>query len=98
VLRRLEAASREPQPLADLAREAGLSRFHFLRAFRDATGVTPHQWLLRARLRDAARRLASTRAPVTQVALDSGFDDLSNFIRSFRVEFGVSPGRYRATA
>jgi AraC family transcriptional regulator len=54
--------------------------------------------LLRARLRDAAQRLRTGRDPVTEIALDVGFDDLSNFIRSFRAEFGVSPGRYRAIA
>jgi AraC-like DNA-binding protein len=67
----------------------------FLRTFKRVTGVTPHQWVLRARLRDAARRLADTRAPVTEIALDVGFEDLSNFIRTFRAEFGVSPSRFR---
>jgi AraC family transcriptional regulator len=81
--------------MADLA---GFSRFDFLRTFRSATGVTPHQWLLRARLRNAARRLATSRDPVTEIALEVGFEDLSNFIRSFRAEFGVSPSRYRAGA
>jgi AraC-like DNA-binding protein len=98
LLRDLEAHSAEPHALPELARRAGLSRYHFLRTFKEVTGVTPHQWLLRARLRDAAHRLASTRAPVTQIALDVGFEDLSNFIRSFRAEFGVSPRRYRAGA
>jgi AraC-like DNA-binding protein len=95
VLRRLEAASAEPQELADLAQVAGLSRYHFLRTFKRVTGVTPHQWVLRARLRDAARRLTETRAPITEIALDVGFEDLSNFIRTFRAEFGMSPSRYR---
>jgi AraC family transcriptional regulator len=98
VLRRLEARSAEPHPLSELARGAGLSKYHFLRAFKRATGVTPHQWLLRARLRDAAQRLATSRAPVTEIALAVGFDDLSHFIRSFRAEFGASPARYRARA
>jgi AraC-like DNA-binding protein len=98
VLRRLEAATDERHALADLARVAGLSRYHFLRTFKAVTGVTPHQWLLRARLRLAAERLATTRAPVTEVALEVGFGDLSNFVRSFRAEFGVSPGRYRAAS
>jgi len=84
--------------LAGLARAAGLSPYHFLRSFKAATGVTPHQWLLRARLQDAARRLAATRAPVTEIALDVGFEDLSNFIRSFRAEFGTSPRRWRMAA
>jgi len=95
VLRELEAHAAEPQSLATMARTAGLGRHHFLRAFKAVTGVTPHQWVLRARLRDAAVRLRSTRAPVTEIALDVGFDDLSNFIRTFRAEFGVSPRHYR---
>jgi AraC family transcriptional regulator len=88
----------EPLTLGEMARIAGLSRYHFLRTFKAVTGITPHHWLLRARLRDAARRLATSRDPVTEIALDVGFEDLSNFIRSFRSEFGVSPSRYRATA
>jgi len=97
-LRLLESRLVESHTLGDLARAAGLSRYHFLRTFKRVTGVTPHQWLLRARLRDAAQRLVATRDPITEIALDVGFEDLSNFIRSFRTEFGVSPRRYRATA
>lgn len=95
VLRWLSARTAARHTLAGLARGAGLSPYHFLRSFKAATGVTPHQWLLRARLRDAARRLAASRTPVTDVALDVGFEDLSNFIRSFRAEFGMSPRRWR---
>ena len=98
VLRELETRTDEPQTLAELARIAGLSRYHFLRTFKAMTGVTPHQWLLRARLRDAAERLATTREPITEIALEVGFEDLSNFIRTFRAEFGLSPRAYRATA
>jgi AraC-like DNA-binding protein len=98
VLRQLESRADEPHSLGELARTAGLSRYHFLRTFKSVTGVTPHQWLLRARLRDAAQLLITSRSPVTEIALDVGFEDLSNFIRSFRAEFGVSPSRYRAGA
>lgn len=98
VLRQLESRAVEPLTLDGMARIAGLSRYHFLRTFKAVTGVTPHQWLLRARLRDAAHRLVTSRDPITEIALDVGFEDLSNFIRSFRTEFGLSPGRYRATA
>jgi AraC family transcriptional regulator len=98
VLRHLESRIGEPHKLANLARISGLSRYHFLRTFKCVTGVTPHQWLLRARLREAAQRLVASRDPVTEIALDIGFEDLSNFIRSFRAEFGMSPRRYRATA
>jgi AraC family transcriptional regulator len=95
VLHQLESSVAEPHTLTDLARIAGLSRYHFLRTFRDVTGVTPHQWVLRARLREAAGRLTATAAPITEIALDVGFQDLSNFIHTFRAEFGVSPRQYR---
>jgi AraC family transcriptional regulator len=97
-VRRLSAATASPHSLSDLARQANMSPYHFLRTFKLVTGITPHQWLLRARLRDAARRLATSRASITTIALDVGFEDLSNFVRSFRAEFGLSPRQYRAAA
>jgi AraC family transcriptional regulator len=97
VLRRMETNSEQFVSIADLARVAGLSPYHFLRTFKRATGITPHQWLLRTRLRNAAERLVTGHEPITEIALEVGFDDLSNFIRSFRAEFGVSPSRYRTS-
>ena len=98
VLRHLAARFAEQHSIADLARLAGMSPYHFLRTFKQVTGVTPHQWLLRARLRAAAQRLVASRERVTKIALDVGYEDLSNFVRSFRAEFGVSPRGYRAAA
>ncbi len=98
VLRRLETRFAEQHTIADLARMARISPYHFLRTFKQVTGVTPHQWLLRTRLRAAAQRLLASRARVTDIALDVGFEDLSNFVRSFRAEFGVSPRAYRSVA
>jgi len=82
--------------LGVLAAEAGLSPFHYLRTFCELTGVTPHQFILRARLREAATRLAQPRreARVIDIALDAGFRDISNFNRSFRAEFGAAPQGY----
>jgi AraC-like DNA-binding protein len=80
--------------LEDVARQAGSSPFHFLRVFRKAIGVTPHQYLLRLRLREAARLLAEGSMPVTQVALEVGFQDLSNFVRTFKRAAGVPPARF----
>lgn len=80
------------------AREAGLSPFHFLRLFAKVLGVTPHQYLLRARLRRAARLLAEEERSITDVALDVGFGDLSNFVRSFHRAAGVSPRSFRLAA
>jgi len=71
-----------------------LSPYHFLRTFERLTGVTPHQYILRARLREAALRLAEP-GRVLDIALDCGFGDLSNFNRTFRAEFGVSPRIFR---
>jgi AraC family transcriptional regulator len=81
--------------LASLAREARLSRYHFLRVFRQITGRTPHQYVLRARLRRAAARLILESAQVLDIALDSGFGDVSNFNHAFHAEFGISPRLYR---
>jgi len=83
--------------LADLARDAGLSRFHFLRVFSAVLGVTPHQYLVRTRLRNAAKLLADREMPVTAVAHDCGFADLSNFVRTFRRAAGESPRAWRGT-
>jgi AraC-like DNA-binding protein len=81
--------------LENLAREAGLSPYHFLRTFERLTGATPHQYILRARLREAAGRLAAEPAKILDIALDCGFGDVSNFNRAFRAEFGVNPRAYR---
>jgi AraC family transcriptional regulator len=81
--------------LIRLAQAAALSPFHYLRTFEIVTGTTPHQYMLRARLRRAAIRLRIDDAKVVDVAFETGFGDVSNFNRAFRAEFGVSPTRYR---
>jgi AraC family transcriptional regulator len=80
-----------------LAHESQLSQFHFLRTFERITGLTPHRYILRARLREAAMRLDCEDGRVLDIALDSGFGDVSNFNRAFRAEFGMSPRAYRQT-
>jgi AraC-like DNA-binding protein len=91
----IDAHSQRPIELEDAAGEAGLSPFHFLRLFSNVLGVSPHQYLLRSRLRHAARLLADDDRPVTDVAFDVGFGDLSNFVRTFHRAAGVSPLRFR---
>jgi AraC-like DNA-binding protein len=81
--------------LEHAAAQAELSPFHFLRLFASVLGVTPHQYLVRSRLRHAARLLADNERPVTDVAYDVGFGDLSNFVRTFHRAAGVSPRRFR---
>ena len=84
--------------LESTAKTAGVSQFHFLRLFSNVLGVTPHQYLVRARLRRAAKLLADDTRPITSVAFDAGFGDLSNFVRTFHRAAGVSPRRFRDAA
>ena len=74
----MDAHSHEPIDLDTAAQEAGLSSFHFLRLFAKVLGVTPHQYLVRSRLRHAARLLADDARSITDIAFDVGFGDLSN--------------------
>ncbi len=91
----LDANATEALSLEQAARHAGMSPYHFSRCFASVLGVTPHQYLVRCRLRRAARLLGETSLPVTDIALDVGFADLSNFVRTFRRAAGVSPGSFR---
>lgn len=98
VTRAVRALDHEPSApisLQTMAREAGLSPYHFLRTFERLMGVTPHQYVLRARLKEAAMMIMIEPAKVLDVALACGFGDVSNFNRAFRREFGVSPREYR---
>ena len=94
----LDAHAHEDVDLERAARAASLSPFHFLRLFARVLGVTPHQYLVRARLRRAARLLSDGERRVTDVALEVGFSDLSNFVRTFHRATGVSPRRFRSAA
>jgi len=92
---RLDANAHEALDLERAAREAGLSSFHFLRLFARVLGVTPHQYLIRSRLRHAARLLADDARSITDIAFGVGFGDLSNFVRTFHRAAGVSPRAFR---
>jgi AraC-like DNA-binding protein len=94
----LDEHSDEALDLEQIAARVELSPFHFLRVFERVIGVTPHQYLVRARLRQAARLLADDALPITQIAYDVGFADLSNFVRTFRRAAGVSPRAFRKAA
>ncbi len=84
-----------PLDLDAAAGRVGMSPFHFLRVFARVLGVTPHQYLIRARLRRAARLLTDRSRSITDIAFDVGFGDLSNFVRSFHRAAGVSPRGFR---
>jgi AraC-like DNA-binding protein len=95
VVRMMEELPDAEHSLARLAGEARLSPYHFLRTFQRVVGLTPHQYVMRMRLRRAAMRLVEESTSVLNIALDCGFGDVSNFNRSFRVEFGMSPRKFR---
>jgi AraC-like DNA-binding protein len=91
----IDAHSQAEIDLEAAAEQAGLSPFHFLRLFSGVLGVTPHQYLVRSRLRHAARHLADEERSITDIAYDVGFGDLSNFVRTFHRAAGVSPLKFR---
>jgi AraC-like DNA-binding protein len=96
VVRMIDREPGLPHDLSSLAKIARLSPYHFLRTFEGLTGTTPHQYLIRMRLCRAAIRLRTEPTRILDIALDSGFGDVSNFNRTFRAEFGVSPRAYRS--
>jgi AraC family transcriptional regulator len=81
--------------LDDLAALVNISKFHFLRAFTRATGLTPHRYLTRLRLRRAAELLRTTGLSVQQVAAACGYLSASRFAAAFRRQYGLSPAAYR---
>ncbi len=82
--------------LADIAAAAHLSPFHFCRLFKRATGLAPHQYVLRARVERAKNLLLGRpELPLAEVAARTGFSDQSHFTRHFKRLAGVTPGRYR---
>src|SRR5579862_4136687 len=92
----IERDADHPLPLASLAGQACMSPYHFLREFKRVVGTSPHQFVLAQRLRRAARRLRHSEALVLDIALESGFSDLSEFNRRFRRVLGLTPSAYRA--
>jgi AraC-like DNA-binding protein len=94
----IEANSHREIDLDAAANQAGISPFHFLRLFAKVLGVTPHQYLVRSRLRHAARLLADEDTAITDIAYDVGFGDLSNFVRTFHRAAGLSPTAFRKAA
>ena len=81
--------------ISELAAQAGLSSFHFARVFRRETGETPHQFVSRLRLEEAARLLRATDQTVLQIAMAVGFENASHFSVQFKRDFGVTPLAYR---
>ena len=92
-----DARYAEPIEVEDLARAAGLSRFHFSREFRKAFGESPHAYLLTRRLERAAALLRGTDRKVAEICFAVGLRSVGSFTSSFTRTFGLSPTAYRAT-
>ena len=81
--------------LESLAEESGYSRAHFLRMFRAATGLTPHQYVLNLRLRRAQERLRQPGSSIIDVVVSCGFASQSHMTSLFRQHLGMTPAQYR---
>ena len=93
--RLIEAAEQQPS-LDDLAKQAGLSPFHFHRVFKAATGLTPKGYADAQRARAVRTTLASGTASVTEAIFDAGFNANSRFYASADAMLGMTPRQYRA--
>jgi AraC family transcriptional regulator len=91
----IAAHAAEDFNLTQLAAQAGLSKFHFQRLFKSATGVSPSRYHIDLRLNEARRLLRETRMSVLDIALKVGYTDPSHFAQLFRRETGLSPSDYR---
>jgi len=88
----------EPLSLADIAKSALLSRFHFSRIFRDTTSVSPCRFLSAVRIYQAKHMLLTTPMSITDISFAVGYNSLGSFTNHFTCSVGVSPSLFRRTA
>ena len=81
--------------MQQIAAEFDLSVSHFSRAFRISTGLPPHQWLLRQRVKVAKQLMTVRDLPLSEIAISAGFANQSHFTRVFSAAVGVSPAAWR---
>lgn len=84
-----------PTTIADIARACGISRSHFIEAFSETLGDTPHRWLMSQRVEQARNLLRGSDLSLAEIAAGCGFSDQSHFSRVFTRAEGVTPGRWR---
>jgi AraC family transcriptional regulator len=94
-IERLRSVSDADVSLAALASDAGLSRFHFCRAFKESTGLSPHAWLRQQRLEQAMNKLRDTDASIVSVAAELGYASQTAFTAAFRKLTGETPSDWR---
>jgi AraC family transcriptional regulator len=94
-IERLCSDSEADVSLTALASDAGLSRFHFCRAFKESTGLSPHAWLRQQRLEQAMNMLRDTDAPIASVAAQLGYASQTAFTAAFKKLTGETPSDWR---
>jgi AraC family transcriptional regulator len=97
-IERLRSDGEADVSLAALAADAGVSRFHFCRAFKESTGLSPHAWLRQYRLEQAMNMLRDTDASVASVAAALGYASQTAFAAAFRKLTGETPSDWRRRA
>ena len=93
---RMDAASHEAWPVQRLAKVSSVSDAHFARSFKEAFGLPPHRYLLTRRIERAKALLRDTDTPILEIALQTGWNSLGTFGRTFRDVTGQSPSELRA--
>lgn len=94
-VRYIEANYSEPCTVDELSAACGMNRYRFMRTFKDVIGQTVNQYVIGTRLREAVLRLRNSNEPISDVALNVGFNDISHFNASFRAAFGAAPRHMR---
>lgn len=89
----MQDAPADKHGLDTLASLAGMSKFHFLRSFKEYCGITPHAYLNQLRLDKAFRMLKDTDKTSAEIASECGFSDQPHFLRSFKKLWGTTPNR-----
>ena len=81
--------------VAAISAQCGYSSSHFMKRFHDLTGTSFAQYLIHFRLEKAAALLRETNRTILEISMETGFDNLSYFTRSFKEKYGISPGKFR---
>lgn len=95
ILEIIETSNKTPT-LVDLANAVGLSRFHFWRAFKQSTGMTPYAYMAKQRLEKSSEMLRATNMSATEIAMACNFGSSSHFTTAFKRAFGVTPTEFRS--
>lgn len=92
----IETNLKSDTTLADLARVAGYSEYHFLCVFKEVTRLTPADYIRKRRLSEIAREIATSSRPISEIAFEYGFNSKENFTRAFKAEHHVLPTEYKS--